>query len=198
MEQRTFHGPITPSLLAQALVAEFDRGELRTQSVGQGEQVLVQIASRLGQASGGRTALTVQLSQVEDGVLARLGQQEWLGVAASLGTTALWALKNPWTLLGRLDDLAQDLEAIQLTAHIWETLDGVARSLGASHQISDRLRRLTCPYCLTANEVGAPSCLACGAPLGPDQPVACPRCGFVWPSRTPRCANCGMSLSAVG
>jgi hypothetical protein len=197
MEQRTFHGPVTPSLLAQALIAEFDRGEMRAQSLGEGEQVLVQIAGRLGQASGGRTALTVQLSQVEDGVLARLGQQEWLGVAASLGTTALWALKNPWTLLGRLDDLAQDLEAIQLTAHVWETLGGAAGSLGAAHQISDRLRRLTCPYCLSANEVGAPSCIACGAPLGPDQPIGCPRCGFVWPSRTAVCANCGLSLSGA-
>jgi hypothetical protein len=195
-DQRTFHGPVSPDRLAQALVAEFDRGDLRAQSIGDGEQVLVQIASRAGQPSGGRTALTVQLSTVEDGVLARLGQQEWLGVAASLGTTALWALKNPWSLLGRLDDIAQDLTSLQLSSRVWDVLGAAARTLGASQAISERLRRLTCPYCLTANEVGAPSCIACGAPLGPDQPVACPRCGFVWPSKTDTCGNCGARLSA--
>jgi DNA-directed RNA polymerase subunit RPC12/RpoP len=195
MEQRTYHGPVTPPTLAQALIAEFDRGDLRAQMIGEAGQILVQIASRAHQESGGRTALTVQLSKIEDGVLVRLGQQEWLGVAASLGTTALWALKNPWSLLGRLDDIAQDLVSIQLTARVWEAVDAAARSLGASHEISDRLRRLTCPYCLTANLVGAPSCSACGAPLGPDQPIACPQCGFVWPSGTQTCGNCGSNLT---
>ena len=194
IDQRTYHGPVTPALLAQAMVAEFDRGDLRAQSIGDGESLLVQIASRVGPASGGRTALTLQLLRVEDGVLARIGAQEWLGVAASLGTTALWALKNPWTLLGRLDDIAQDLTSLQLTGRVWEVLDSASRSLGASQEISERLRRLTCPFCLTANEVGAPHCVACGAPLGPEQPIACLRCGFVWPSGTSSCGNCGASL----
>ena len=196
MDQRAYHGNVTPQVLAQALVAEFDRGDMRAQMVGQDEHVLVQIASRAGQASGGRTALTIQLSRIEDGVLARLGQQEWLGVAASLGTTALWALKNPWTLLGRLDDIAQDLVSLQLSARVWETVDAAASTLGASHEISERLRRLMCVYCLTANEVGAPSCEACGAPLGPGQPIACLRCGFIVQVGTATCPNCGASLSA--
>ncbi|HET7009578.1 MAG TPA: zinc ribbon domain-containing protein [Anaerolineales bacterium] len=196
MDQRIYHGPISPQSLGQCLVGEFDRGDLRAQMLGDEDQVLVQIASRSGHLSGGPTALTVQLSRVEDGVLARLGQQEWLGVAASLGTTALWALRNPWTLLGRLDDLAQDLTSLQLSARVWDTVDRAAHSLGASHDISERLRRLTCTYCLTANEVGAPSCIACGAPLGPDQPRACPRCGYVVPTGTSTCPNCGASLTS--
>jgi hypothetical protein len=194
MDQRVYHGTVTPESLARSLVAEFDRGDLRAQMVGEGDHVLVQIASRSSPVSGGRTAVTVDLNRIEDGVLARLGQQEWLGVAASLGTTALWALKNPWTLLGRLDDIAQDLASLQLSARVWETVDATARGLGASHAISERLRRLMCTYCLTANEVGAPSCLACGAPLGPDQPAACPRCGFVVPAGSSTCPNCGASL----
>ncbi|OGT26416.1 MAG: hypothetical protein A2Z17_05620 [Gammaproteobacteria bacterium RBG_16_66_13] len=196
MYQRAYHGPISPQSLGQTLVSEFDRGDLRAQLIGEGDQVMVQIASRGGQMSGGRTALSVQLTRMEDGVVARLGQQEWFGVAASLGTTALWALKNPWTLLGRLDDIAQDLVSLQLSARVWETVDAAARTLGATHEISERLRRLTCGYCLSANEVGAPSCVACGAPLGPDQPRGCLRCGYVVPAGSTTCPNCGAALAA--
>ncbi len=64
--------------------------------------------------SGGQTALTVAVQTTEDGVIIEIGQQAWLGVAASIGHTALSALRNPFSLLGRLDDLAQDIENIQL------------------------------------------------------------------------------------
>jgi uncharacterized paraquat-inducible protein A len=131
---------------------------------------------------------------VEDGVLARLGQQEWLGVAASLGTTALGALRNPLTLLGRLDDLAQDISSLQLTDRVWQTVVRTAESLGASHEISERLRRLTCSYCLTANPVGEPRCIACGAPLGPEQPSACPHCGYIVGAGEVTCPQCGKPL----
>jgi len=60
----------------------------------------------------------VLIQKVEDGVSVQAGQQAWLGVAASLGYTALAALRNPFTLLGRLDDLAQDVEYIQLSDNI--------------------------------------------------------------------------------
>jgi len=194
MEQRTFHGPITPEDLAAALVAEFDRGNLRAQAVSHAGTLIVQIGSRELRASGGETALSIHLSPVEDGVLARLGQQEWLGVAASLGATALAALRNPLTLLGRLDDLAQDISSLQLTDRVWQTVQRTAESLGASHEISERLRRLTCGYCLTANPVGGFRCLACGAPLGPEQPEACPHCGYVVPRGSATCPQCGKSL----
>jgi len=195
LNRRTFHGPITPDDMARALVAEFDRGPLRAQQVGRGDDVVVQIGTRPGAAAGGRTALTVHLRRVEDGVMAELGQQEWLGVAASLAQTGLGALRNPWTLLARLDDLAEDLAAIGLTDRVWAALNRTSLGAGASHQISERLRRLTCAYCQTANPVGAASCEACGAPLGPAQPVGCPRCGFVSPAGTATCPQCGWSLT---
>jgi DNA-directed RNA polymerase subunit RPC12/RpoP len=196
MDQRVFHGPITPEDLAAALVAEFDRGNLQAQVVSHAGTLIVQIGSRMMRASGGETALSVHLSPVEDGVLARVGQQEWLGVAASLGATALGALRNPLTLLGRLDDLAQDITSLQLSERVWQTLARSAESLGASHEISERLRRITCSYCLSANPVGTPQCIACGAPLGPDQPVACPHCGHVVKSAAGNCPQCGKPLRA--
>ena len=50
------------------------------------------------------------MQKVEDGVAVSVGEQAWLGVAADLGITALAALSNPMTLIGRLNGLAQDVE----------------------------------------------------------------------------------------
>jgi len=194
LNQRTFHGPITPEDLANALVAELDQGNLNAQMIGRSGNLVVQVASPPIPASGGRTAISVHLSKVEDGVLVRLGQQQWLGVAASLGTTALAAARNPFSLLGRLDDIAQDIASLQLTARIWQTAERVAESLGASFEISERLRRLTCDHCDTANPVGEPACIACGAPLGPDQPIACSNCGNVVRQSESVCPQCGHHL----
>lgn len=196
MEQRTYHGPITVDDLARALQAAFDHGNLQAQTFGDSGQRVVQIASRAVRASGGATAISVHLSAHEDGVLVRVGQQQWLGVAASLGQTALSALRNPLTLLGRLDDVAQDVASLQISSGIWDALDRAAAARGASHELSERLRRLECAHCRTANPVGEPRCLACGAPMGPSQPRACARCGFVSPSGSAACGQCGRPLAS--
>ena len=155
----------------------------------------VQIATRMGSMSGGQTALTVNIQKVEDGVMIELGQQAWLGVAASLGQTAWSALRNPFSLLSRLDDLAQDLESIQLSERVWKTIDKTIATHGASHELSDRLRRITCDYCGTANPLGEGSCIACGAPLGDAQPTTCPHCGFVIRTNETICPNCNRILN---
>ena len=87
-------------------MAEFNRGNLHAQTVGQANNLAVQIATRMGAQSGGQTALTVSIQSVEDGIMVDIGEQAWMGVAASLGQTAISALRNPFSLLGRLDDLA--------------------------------------------------------------------------------------------
>jgi DNA-directed RNA polymerase subunit RPC12/RpoP len=69
-------------------------------------------------------------------------------------------------LLGRLDDIAQDIESLQLSEDIWKAIDNFANLKGATFELSERLRRIVCEYCNTANPVGEPSCIACGAPLG--------------------------------
>jgi hypothetical protein len=191
MEKRIFYGDITPKNFADALTAHFHRGNIRTQAVGEPNNLKLQIASVRNAASGGQTAVTVHLLTVEDGVMVSVGQQVWLGVAASLGQSAIATLMNPWNLLHRLDDIAQDIESLKLVENIWRVITKVARSHGASQQLSERLRRLSCEYCNTANKAGAPSCGACGAPLGNVQPTTCGHCGFVLIVRESVCPQCG-------
>ena len=126
-----------------------------------------------------------------EGVHVQLGKQATLGIAASLGQTAFAALRNPFSLLHRLDDLAQDIENLQLDDDVWEVITKAAHAAGASHEISEKLKRLACEYCKAANPVGAASCVACGAPLGDSQPRTCLSCGYVITGEESVCPNCG-------
>ncbi len=194
MDQRIYHGNITPTDIARSLLANFHRGNLRVQQVGTGQQIAVQIATHRQARSGGQTALGITLQALEDGVLIQVGKQAWLGVAASLGATAIAALRNPLTLLNRIDDLAQDIEYIQLTDEVWRVIEQTVRALGAGHELSERLRRMVCDYCNTPNPAGELRCIACGAPLGNVQPQTCKKCGFVVTTAETSCPNCGAAL----
>ena len=194
MDQRFLHGDLRPLDLAQSLLGEFNRGNLRAQLVQQADGVAVQIATRPGAPSGGQTALTVTFQEAPDGVMIRLGQQEWFSTAASLGRTTMAALINPWNLLTRLDDIAQDVENLQLTERVWNEVERAARAVGARHELSDRLRRVNCEYCGVANPVGEAACIACGAPLGNAQPSTCPNCGYIVTAGEIKCPNCGRVL----
>jgi hypothetical protein len=191
MESRIFHGSLTPQDIGRALVSEFNRANLRAQLLSSDNGVLVQISTRERPQSGGQTALSVALNMVEDGVAVRLGKQTWLGVAASIGQTAFAVWRNPLNLFYRLDDLAQDIEYMQLSEQVWSVIENIARSAGATFELSERLRRITCIYCLTANPVGEACCIACGAPLGEVQPRTCLNCGFVIKMGESVCPNCG-------
>ena len=194
MEQRVFHGNITPADVAQALLAEFNQGNLRAQILGESSHLTVQIATSQWSRSGGQTALAVDIQMIEDGVTVQIGQQQWMGVAASLGQSAIAALMNPLNLLGRLDDIAQDIQNLQLNEKVWATIAREVQAKGASHQLSERLSRLTCEYCGAANPVGEASCVACGAPLGAVQPTTCGKCGYVLTHGERFCPNCGQPV----
>jgi len=194
MDQRIYHGNITPVDVALSLTAHFNRGNLRAQQIGSGPKIMVQIASSAEVSSGGQTALTVFVQAFEDGISIQVGQQTWMGVAASLGVTAFQVLHNPFALIDRLDDLAQDIESLQLTDEVWKVIEDTAMVLGSTHQLSEKLRRLECEYCGTANPVGEPRCIACGAPLGQTQPSTCPKCGYVVNRTEKKCPNCGAVL----
>lgn len=194
MNQRIYHGIIDPLDLANTLVGHFHRGNYRVQRVGDSNKLVVQIATHQGAASGGQTAVSVVLQRVADGVSAQVGQQAFLGVAASLGVSALSVLRNPISLLNRLDDIAQDIESLRLCEEIWRVLDESARINGATMDLSERLRRITCDYCDTANPVGEPRCIACGAPLGSAQPRTCRKCGYVVYHSEATCPNCKSRL----
>lgn len=194
MEQHIFHGNITPLDLANRLVAEFNQGNLRTQIVGDKENLTVQISTNQMSRSGGQTALSINIQTITDGIMVQVGQQQWLGVAASLGQTAIFTLLNPINLLGRLDDLAQDIENLQMTEKVWQTINRAVAIAGAGTRLSDKLTRLTCAYCSTANEVGKSNCIACGAPLGNEQPTTCFNCGWVINKIEKTCPNCGQKF----
>jgi hypothetical protein len=194
MERRIYHGNIIPADIAHALMAEFNQGNLRTQLLGASDNLTIQIASSDFSRSGGKTALAVNIQRHEDGIIVQVGEQQWLGVAASLGQTVIAAVLNPFNLLNRLDDIAQDVSNLQLTEKIWQVVAGVVRSKGASKEISERLSRLTCEYCGSANPVGEPACAMCGAPLGKAQPRSCHSCGYVISGDEKFCPNCGQPV----
>lgn len=194
MEQKIYHGSIKSTDLAQSLIAHFNRGNYIAQQVGSGARIAVQIATRPLNSSGGQTALSVSIQDVADGVMVQVGKQAWFGVAASLGTTALSAFRNPLSLLGRLDDIAQDIESLRISEDAWFVIDATVQAAGASYQLSERLRRLECDYCGTANPIDQPRCLACGAPMGGAQPRTCSNCGFVVTAAEKICPNCKANL----
>jgi hypothetical protein len=194
MQQRIYHGDLEPIDICNNLIAHFNRGNLNVQQVGSGDKIALQIASSESARSGGQTALGITLLKVPDGISIQVGEQAWFGLAASLGTTALAALHDPFSLISRLDDLAQDIENIQLSDEVWEVIDSTARSLGTGTELSDRLRTVECAYCKTANPVREPHCIACGAPLGEEQPDTCPNCGFIIRPDEDICPNCKLPL----
>lgn len=194
MNGRIYHGDLTPKEVGRVLLAHFNRSNWVAQQLGNDDQIVVQITTRQRPVSGGQTALSVTLQKVEDGLAIQIGKQEWLGIAASLGVTALAALRNPFSLLGRLDDLAQDVENLQLTDEVWRVIENFSEIRGASFELSERLKRLVCEYCSTANPVGESNCIACGAPLGEVQPRTCLNCGFIVKSNEKICPNCGKPL----
>lgn len=194
MDRRIFHGNITPNDIAHALLAEYNRGNMQAQVMGTKGKLAVQIATRRSSRSGGHTALTIGIQAVEDGVMVEIGQQEWLGVAASIGQTAFSALRNPINLLHRLDDIAQDLENMQLGEKVWQVIGRTVAGLGASYELSERLSRIACAYCGSANPLGEGNCCACGAPLGDAHPTACRRCGFAVSLEEEICPNCNQRL----
>ena len=190
MDRRIFHGNISARDLGQAIVAHFNRGNLRAQQFSRKGKVIVQIATRARPLSGGTTALTIYLERVKDGVAVQVGEQAWLGIAASIGTTILSVWRNPFNLIHRLDDIAQDVENIRVSDQVWQVIENYARMRGATFELSERLRRVMCEYCETANPVGESRCIACGAPLGDIQPDTCQNCGFVIKPGEKVCPNC--------
>ncbi|MEN8172376.1 MAG: zinc ribbon domain-containing protein [Chloroflexota bacterium] len=189
-KKKIFHGQIKPKDFARALIAEFNHGNLQTQQTGANQALAIQISTRQYRESGGKTAITISIEKVPDGVAVHVGDQSIFGVAASLGATALAALRNPLSLITRFDDVAQDIESLKLSEKAWEVIHEVAASAKASLALSERLRRAICVYCDTPNPVGEPSCVACGAPLGDAQPTTCSNCGFVVSDDERICPQC--------
>ncbi len=191
MSQRIYHGNITAADIGNALVGHFNNRNLRVQQFTSGQSTVVQLATSPNASSGGTTGLSVLIQQVEDGISISMSKQTWFGIAASLGVTTIAAFHNPLNLLNRLDDLAQDVEYLQLVDRVWDVIDSTANSLGSGFELSERFNRYVCDYCSTPNPPGESHCLACGAPLGDIQPKTCPHCGYIILRKENHCPNCG-------
>ncbi len=194
MEEKIYHGGVQAADVANALYAEFNRPPWKVQKLAHGNKIAVQIATRPQARSGGQTALTVTLQQLSNGIMVQMGQQAWVGLAASLGKTAFAALMNPWNLLSRLDDLAQDIESMQLSERVWQVVDEACQLTNASHTLEETLDKTLCEYCGTANDLEASHCIACGAPLGIQAPQTCPHCGFPVPPENTICPHCQKAI----
>lgn len=194
MKTKIYHGELDAEEMAITLANFFNRGGLSAQSSVNGDTAFVQITSRHSRPSGGHTSLGVALARRGERIEASVGDQSVLGLAGSLGTSAFLAWLNPLNLLGRLDDIAADIENLTLEDRVWKLLDRMAANGGASTQLARRLQRMVCSYCNTANKVGEGRCVACGAPLGDVQPSGCPKCGFVVLAGEKICPNCGQKL----
>jgi hypothetical protein len=194
METKFYHGDVNIDNLARAIASRFNHNNLKSKVHVTGEQRLVQISSLAHASSGGQTSMGITLQNHEDGVTINLGKQDWMGIAASLGKSVLFATLNPLNLFNRLDDIGQDIENINLDDKIWDAIEEIMVTQGYSHQLSEKLRNVGCQYCNSAIPVGAAQCFACGAPTGSLQPVACANCGFVNENNQTRCLNCKKSI----
>lgn len=194
MKTKRYHGNLDPEEMAATLANFFNRGGLSAQSSVRGKTAYVSINSRENRNSGGRTSLAIALAKRGERIEASVGEQSVLGLAGSLGASALLTWLNPMNLLGRLDDIAADIENLSLEQQVWKLLDRMAANGGAGTQLARRLQRMACSYCNTANAVGEGRCVACGAPLGDVQPSGCPKCGFIVLAKEKECPNCGQKL----
>lgn len=194
MKTKRYHGDLNHEEMATTLANFFNRGGLAAQSSVRGDTAYVSINTRDNRTSGGRTSLAVALAKRGERIEASVGEQSVLGLAGSLGASALLTWLNPINLLGRLDDIAADIENLSLEQQVWKLLDRMAANGGASTQLARRMQRMACSYCNTANAVGEGRCVACGAPMGDVQPSGCPKCGFVILAKEKECPNCGQKL----
>jgi predicted Zn-ribbon and HTH transcriptional regulator len=163
---RIYHGNIKAVDLARALKSEFHRGNFMVQTFGKPNKIVLQITTQRALRSGGQTALTVNLSDVDDGVMVSVDKQKWLGVAASMGVTAISTVLNPLNLLSRLDDLAQDIESLQIVDNVWSVIDNRARLAGGAPL--GEVQPITCRFCgfVTSAADRYQYCPNCKNPLG--------------------------------
>ena len=156
MAKKIFHGNFTPDDLAALLICISTVAILKCKRLAQEMRSRCKFGQkgRLNPAGKLRSALSFQA--FDDGVIISSGEQQWMGIAASLGYSALAALRNPLSLLGRIDDIAQDIEYLNLEEEIWNVLTSNVKIKGSQYNFLIALRRIVCDYCDTANPVDAP------------------------------------------
>jgi hypothetical protein len=138
VEQRIYHGTVTPEGLADYLVQRFDpQQNLQAQKLGQGDSLAVQIG-RGDVPEELRNAVTVGITRATDaeqGVTVTMGQQQWITPkiathAAMIGLVGL--LITPWALFGLLWPVSELIGGQALPGDIWSAVETYALSQGAT------------------------------------------------------------------
>lgn len=195
VEQRAYHGEISPEDLARTLVLRFNEGETRAHAIkGEAGRAVIQIQNRRVEFGDPNTAVTVQVSPTKTGITVAVSEQKLLGVAADMAKSGVKAWLNPLNLLGELDDIARNVRWMGLRTEIWKAVDEYCQAQGSGRGAAGLLLNVVCPYCGTPNDVGTQTCAACKAPLAEAQPIVCGRCGFLNQPEGSLCINCGAKL----
>ena len=110
MEQKVYHGNITPYPFSQSWVGDFNRANFQVQELNYNHQAVVQIAPNDPSHFRGIAAPAITFCPIKGGSSVELGKLRILNVAASLGISALSALANPLNLIFRLGDITRDIK----------------------------------------------------------------------------------------
>ncbi len=232
MEQRVYVGNIDPNGLADFLVQTFnqnfsysgwsDRYQTMAQKVGQGDQILVQVARARTSSGRIRGALGVSISRTSNGVSVSTGQSNWLDLDdPSIAGTLIGSLFFPPLLIF---PVLRGIHNYTFYQDVWQAIDTYCTQGGAHQGSTTTAHGIYCPYCGTINDETVQQCQTCGAPLqaqqgqpqqqaaqqatqyytppprSPQQPqqpaqemVICPRCGQRVPAAN-FCNNCANPL----
>jgi hypothetical protein len=138
MEQRIYHGNLSPDGLANYLVQRFDpQHDLQAQKLGEQDSLVVQIG-RGDTPEEIRQAVTLGITRAPDseqGLAVTMGEQQWISPkvathAAMVGLIGV--LITPWALFGLLWPLSELLGGHALPSEIWSAVETYALSQGAT------------------------------------------------------------------
>lgn len=145
MEQRTYHGTITPDQLADYLVQLYDpQKNMQAQKIGQGDSLIVQIAMS-DEPENKRGALTIAIvraTDAESGVMVTMGEQQWLtpnNMAYAAMMAAISVLITPWALFGLIWPVSQIMATRMLPNDVWNTIDTYMVGQGAQRSYTQQL-----------------------------------------------------------
>lgn len=209
MEERIYHGKLQAQALAKHLVMTFDgKDDLAAQSVGQGDQTMVQIGRKKMWTGRIRSAIGISVSQLSDGLQVVTGQSNWFELAdPAVGGMLLGSLLFPPLLLF---PLMRGIRQYTLYQEIWMVIDEYCTQAQATEQQRRIDHAIYCQNCGAANDEQAQQCHFCGMPftrsddpyaLSPEKSyyiprprlVQCPRCDAMVPAGK-YCNNCASLL----
>ena len=81
--------------MQKPLFKDFRKKNLIAKQSKSNHQYIVSISSSKDSRSGGQTSIGITIYQSARGIVVKLGDQDWKGIAASLGSSLLAITKNP-------------------------------------------------------------------------------------------------------